>query len=275
MSVVVLDDNGNEVTGWRPSINPASVSVAPGEATAVQVKLNPKENVNRGPYSVVVSLTAEGEVLTTFSLQASSSPAEGNKGLFNIVPWYVSVAIVASLILIGVVVSRKIKNSGSVENDDAQLVTAEAYGVLPDAGSRREKALDIGMSQDDKTSGEVSQEEIAAALAKSMADQFSLPPSANPLPQAGLPPLGMPPSGMPPAGLPPVPGIGRVPMGMPPASPQMNIPAPLPPQPKPTPEVRPVTQTTGPPLPATGLPSGWTMDQWNAYGHMWLEKNQP
>ena len=122
---------------------------------------------------------------------------------------------------------------------------------------------------------EVSQEEIAAALAKSMAEQFTPPPSANPLPQAGLPPLGMPPSGMPPAGLPPVPGIGRVPMGMPPASPQMNIPAPLPPQPKPTPEVRPVTQTTGPPLPATGLPSGWTMDQWNAYGHMWLEKNQP
>ena len=275
LSVVVLDDNGNEVTGWRPSINPATVSVAPGEATAVQVKLNPKENVDRGPYSVVVSLTAEGEVLTTFSLQASSSPAEGNKGLFNIVPWYVSVAIVASLILIGVVVSRKIKNSGSVENDDAQLVTAEAYGVLPDAGSRREKALDIGMSQDDKTSGEVSQEEIAAALAKSMAEQFTPPPSANPLPQAGLPPLGMPPSGMPPAGLPPVPGIGRVPMGMPPVSPQMNIPAPLPPQPKPTPEVRPVTQTTGPPLPATGLPSGWTMDQWNAYGHMWLEKNQP
>jgi hypothetical protein len=29
-----------------------------------------------------------------------------------------------------------------------------------------------------------------------------------------------------------------------------------------------------PPLPLTGLPDGWTMEQWNAYGHMWLEKNK-
>ena len=35
-----------------------------------------------------------------------------------------------------------------------------------------------------------------------------------------------------------------------------------------TPEVQ---QT--PPLPATGLPEGWTMDQWVAYGHLWYEQN--
>ncbi len=29
-----------------------------------------------------------------------------------------------------------------------------------------------------------------------------------------------------------------------------------------------------PPLPLTGLPDGWTMEQWNAYGHMWWEKNK-
>ena len=28
---------------------------------------------------------------------------------------------------------------------------------------------------------------------------------------------------------------------------------------------------TGPPLPPTGLPEGWTMEQWNAYGHQYLE----
>jgi hypothetical protein len=27
------------------------------------------------------------------------------------------------------------------------------------------------------------------------------------------------------------------------------------------------------PLPPTGLPPGWSVEQWNAYGHMWLEKN--
>jgi len=32
---------------------------------------------------------------------------------------------------------------------------------------------------------------------------------------------------------------------------------------------------TGPPLPATGLPEGWTMEQWNYYGEQWLATNQP
>ena len=33
----------------------------------------------------------------------------------------------------------------------------------------------------------------------------------------------------------------------------------------------PVTQT--PPVPAEGLPDGWSMEQWEAYGQMWLEQN--
>ena len=27
------------------------------------------------------------------------------------------------------------------------------------------------------------------------------------------------------------------------------------------------------PLPRGGLPDGWTMDQWVAYGHLWYEQN--
>ena len=29
------------------------------------------------------------------------------------------------------------------------------------------------------------------------------------------------------------------------------------------------------PLPLTGLPDGWTMEQWQSYGHLWWEQNQP
>lgn len=29
----------------------------------------------------------------------------------------------------------------------------------------------------------------------------------------------------------------------------------------------------GPPVPAEGLPEGWSMEQWQHYGHQWLEKN--
>ena len=228
LSVVVIDDEGNEVSGWRPAVSPSSVSINPSDSIDVSLKLSPSEGVDRGPYKILVSLSSNGQVVTTFDLQASSSPAEGNGGLFNIVPWYVSVVIIAVLVATVFIVSRKLKRSGSFEDDDSQLVAADAYGVVPDAGSRREKALDIGISQDDMTSGEVSQEEIAAALAKSMADQFSAPaPNVNP-PMPGLPPPGMPPRGMPPAGMPP---LGKVPLGMPPVIQQK--PLPITPQPVP------------------------------------------
>ena len=46
----------------------------------------------------------------------------------------------------------------------------------------------------------------------------------------------------------------------------------MPPQSAP-PAPSPSSQPSGPPLPATGLPAGWTMEQWGAYGAQWLEQN--
>ena len=37
----------------------------------------------------------------------------------------------------------------------------------------------------------------------------------------------------------------------------------------------PSTPEGAPPLPLSGLPEGWTMDQWSAYGHLWWEQNRP
>jgi len=37
----------------------------------------------------------------------------------------------------------------------------------------------------------------------------------------------------------------------------------------------PTTEEGAPPLPLGGLPEGWTMDQWKAYGHLWWEQNKP
>ena len=31
--------------------------------------------------------------------------------------------------------------------------------------------------------------------------------------------------------------------------------------------------SSSPPLPPSGLPAGWTMEQWKWYGHEWLKKN--
>tara|TARA_B100000900_G_scaffold267028_1_gene227984 strand:- start:1201 stop:3048 length:1848 start_codon:yes stop_codon:yes gene_type:complete len=266
LSVQVIDELGNIVDDWRPNVSPSSIEINPGQTQIVEVKISPKDSVERGPFTVKVILESGGKEITSISLQTTSSPAEGNKGLFNIVPWYVSVLILAVLAATLLVFSRRMRNSGSIEGDGSQLVSAESYGNLPDLGSRRDRALDIGMSQDDMTSGAVSQEEIAAALAKSMADQFTPPPASN-TPPAGLPPLGMPPAGIPPAGMPP---LGMPPAGMPPAIPQKSIPNLPNPLPQPTPQSKP----TPPPLPPNGLPPGWSMEQWNAYGQMWLDKNQ-
>ena len=57
-----------------------------------------------------------------------------------------------------------------------------------------------------------------------------------------------------------------------------SIPAAMPtPTPAPAPAAAPeapVVQDSTPPLPAGGLPAGWTMEQWKHYGQQWLDQNQ-
>ncbi|MEK9651217.1 MAG: CARDB domain-containing protein [Poseidonia sp.] len=67
---------------------------------------------------------------------------------------------------------------------------------------------------------------------------------------------------------------------VPPASAPTAQPAAVQPDPMTTPAValppmdaQPVHR--GPPLPASGLPQGWTMEQWEHYGEQWLAANQP
>ena len=60
---------------------------------------------------------------------------------------------------------------------------------------------------------------------------------------------------------------------IPSAPPTSMPPAPTPvAAPTPTPAPVETTSPAGPPLPESGLPQGWSMDQWNAYGHQWLEQ---
>ena len=63
--------------------------------------------------------------------------------------------------------------------------------------------------------------------------------------------------------VPPVAPVAEVPAA---PAPVAEVPA----APAPVAEV-PVTQA--PPVPAEGLPDGWSMEQWEAYGQMWLEQN--
>ena len=130
---------------------------------------------------------------------------------------------------------------------------------------RRDAIMDSGTSTDDLTSGSVSADEIASALAQSIP---SLPP---PVP-AGRPPSAKfeVPMGRPPAPT-PTPStqitynitqniqdsvVSKTSVGVP--QPSISAPLPVPVAPP------------GPPLPPTGLPPGWTMEQWQHYGNQWL-----
>ena len=71
------------------------------------------------------------------------------------------------------------------------------------------------------------------------------------------------------ASAPTVPVPGALPSSPPPAAPAPAM-APAPAAPAPA---APAAAAKTPPLPAAGLPEGWTMDQWEVYGQMWLEQN--
>ena len=229
----------------------------PGQQVELIVEVEPSDKASKGSYQILINITSDEDLISQISLSSSIQSSKGNSGLFNIVPWYISLLIVTSLLIGTVIVARRMKKSGSIQNDDSELVAADSYVGQEYISERRDSALDIGSSVNELTSGEVSQDEIAAALAQSI----ELPT----LPMASNVPSGMPPTMNLPAGMPP---RMNLPPGMPPAG--------MPPLPKPVPEIPKVQQQTSltRPLPPTGLPSGWTIEQWNAYGNIWLERNQ-
>ena len=259
----VVDQDGNIVSGWNVVVNPSDIKgLNPGQTIDLNVEVEPSDKASKGSYQIVINVTSGNDLVSQISLSSSIQSSKGNSGLFNLVPWYVSLIIVSSLLICVVIVARRMKQTGSIKSDDSDLVAADAYVGQEYISERRDAALDIGNSVNELTSGEVSQDEIAAALAQSM-ELPSLPMASN-LP-AGMPPKMNLPPGMPPAGMPP---RMNLPLGMPPAG--------MPPQPKPLPEIPKVQQQTGltRPLPPSGLPAGWTIEQWNAYGNIWLERNQ-
>ena len=259
VSAVLLNKDGLDRNDWSIAIEPASVSnLAVGETMDVVITLTPADDVERGAARFVLNFTAQDGTVSSLELDASVEISAGSTGLFSILPPAVSGALVLALLVGGVVLARRMKRSGELSDDGASLVAPNTHGNPDMLGERREEALNLGNAVDELTSGEVSDEEIAKAIMQSM----DLPTMPAPVPQ-GLPPAGMPPAavprGLPPAGMPPSP-----------AKALPAIPAPVP-QPAPAPLPAPAGQA-GPPLPPGGLPAGWTVEQWQHYGHEWLKR---
>ena len=170
----------------------------------------------------------------TLEVMMSGNSEAGILESLGLPQWSIAIFALLIIVLFGLGV-LKLRRTESFSQGSGLISQGEILGAQAD---RRDAALNIGQSMDDQTSGSVSADELAQALAQSQ------------------PKL---------AALPPLPGMkGEVPAGLPPgAAPTANtLPAGLPP----------VPSANGPPLPPSGLPAGWTMEQWKHYGHEYLER---
>ena len=167
---------------------------------------------------------------------------------FGLPPAAIAGLVVALLLAFGFAVMRLRRTDGGLARGEELISTGEILGAQE---TRRDAALDVGGAVDDNTSGEVSEAEIAAALAQSAPSPLALPALPS------LPGFEPTPGGLPP-GTPPLPGPAPTPAGLPPGLPPAPVGA---------------AQPAGaPPLPPGGLPDGWTMEQWTHYGAEYLER---
>ena len=264
LSIDLLDKEGLVRDDWSVSFSPNSIyHLAIGDSVTIEVSLTPSELATSKRAMVTMNMTVQDSVVGQLVIESSVQAGVGNGGLLNVLPLWVSMPLIGILVSVAVIYARKMKKSGELSDSGEELVAPDAHANPDHLGLRRDEAIDIGYAVNELTSGEVTSDEIAAALAQSIIipkerkeAPLGLPPSAMKQSRGALP------TGLPPAGLPPV--------GLPPANLPKQLPT-LPETPLPVPE--PVATPSAPPVPAEGLPTGWTMEQWTHYGHQWLERN--
>jgi len=247
-----------DAANWDIALSEGTISgLAVGASKEIEITIESNDNTDAGIEKLQFTC---GSNLVELEVSVQNSQAQG--GLFGILPMWAASSIIGLVVLIGAIFARRIRNSAPKDNSGEELVAPDAHSI-PDDGLRMQAIMDSVVSQDSLASGGVSAEEIADALSKSIPN----------LPIPGTPPVV--PLGRPPSGRTSV----AVPTGRPPKStPQSgtinqtvinNIPDSV--VQGDVPNVAVVPQVPlGPPLPPSGLPPGWTMEQWQHYGHQWL-----
>ena len=259
VSVEVLNSDDTTASNWDSSVDVKSITgLAIGESTNVTVTASPNNDAENGLVKIRVTVTSS-ESSSNLEIDASVESRVIQGGLFGgaIPMWAAWSILVTVLVLVGIVAIR-IKRAAPTDFTGDELVTPDAH-IVPDDGGRREAATDSGLAADNVASGSVSTDEIASAIAQS---------------------------------IPALPAV--VPDGRPPSTKVAAVPVGSPPAPTPLPSKHPSTNITynitqnihdsvvsdssvgaqptpiPPPLPPTGLPPGWTNEQWQYYGHQWL-----
>jgi uncharacterized membrane protein len=236
----ILNPGQSEEVYWQliAGPNPASIS---------NIWLNVTVTAGDG-----IAVTEDGVELQVKGVR--SGEGGGLLGWMNsVLPTWVVILIIFLLIGGAVLAVVLLGRSGDSIGRGEELIPAGE--VLGAQAQRRDAALDIGLKRDEQTSGLVSESEIEEAIAQSKPQLSGLPPlPVKKKAGAGLPGL--------PSGLPPAPSKGVMPAGLPPLPNSEPVSA----------RQGDVSTPTPPPLPASGLPDGWTAEQWKHYGHEYLRR---
>ena len=230
-----------DAKGWDVKMSESTISgLGVGLSQDIEITVESSENSATGIEDLIFTCGSN-----SVQLEVSVENRQTQGGLFGVLPVWAASSIIGAIVLVGLIVARRIKKSAPKGLSGEELIAPGAHSN-PDDGLRMQAVMDSVVGEESFASGGVSAEEIADALAKSI-------PS---LPIPGAPavvPLGRPPSAVP---------SGRPPAVIPEGRPPVIAKAPA--------VVQPPVVPAGPPLPPTGLPPGWSMEQWQHYGHQWL-----
>jgi len=266
LRVEILDGDGNVAPGWSASISPASISgLAVGSSKAVIIGMTPGEDVKVGLVDIIINAeTSNGNV--SYSFEASADITRSQGGLFGLLPLWASSSILIVIFLVIAVVAIRIKRTAKISFEGDELTTPDIFSDPAHMSTRRDEVLNLGVKVDELTSGTVDEDEIAAALAQ------SVPALPAPVPE-GRPPAAVfaaPPSGRPPQ---------RQSNSQEPTHQQLpvqhityNTVTNIVDSSVVSDAIGNVETPSTPQLPPGGLPPGWTMEQWQHYGHQWYSQ---
>ena len=160
------------------------------------------------------SLSSGNDSATLEVSISGDGKADGVSGLLEslgLPAWSIAILVLIIVALLGLTILRLRRTDPAISRGEELLSPGEILGAQE---TRREAALNIGGAADDHTSGSVSADELATALAQSR-PALSLPPLTGSTPSL---PSGSPPAGLP-EGLPPEPVVSGPPLppgGLPP-----------------------------------------------------------
>jgi len=262
------DSNGESSDNWDIECDDENgLTLSAGQSKEISCSFRPLDDSERLVLDVriiMVPVSSSHHVGSDdgITMQASVERNIESSGLFaGMSSRTVGIIVVVSVLLLLVVGIRFRRVNRGV--GEGEMLIAPGSFASPDSGDRRTEALDIGIKANELASGTVADGEIAAAIAQ----------SATILPPVGISPLHEPKSkhsstvsGGLPTGLPPVLPKGLPPLPAPPAPATLKA-SPVAPKVPP-----PAADFDIPPLPPSGLPAGWTMEQWKHYGKEWLKR---